>query len=137
MKYLGVDLGGMRIGLAISDQNGIIARPAGIVSRTSDEEALSEIASMCSSKGVHQIVLGVPLSARQSVQESFRSFGRALAVATGLPVREWDETFSTKQAQNMVAFSDSRQEKKKTRTHRDDVAAAVILQEFLDYETTH
>ncbi|MBN2100935.1 Holliday junction resolvase RuvX [Candidatus Dojkabacteria bacterium] len=134
MKYLSIDLGETRIGIAISDDTGTIAAPHSILLRKSDQEAISHIKTLCNSLNIDQLVLGIPLSARESTQKRFRNFGEKLSKETDIKVNEWDETFSTKQAQNVVAFSDGIPGKKKTKTHRDDVAAAVILQEYLDHE---
>ena len=133
MKFLSIDLGEKRIGIAVSDDKGIIAKPHAVLSRKDDPQSVGEIASICKEKNISAIVIGIPLSAQEDAQETFRSFGKAVAERTDLPLHEWDETFSTKQAQNVVAFADSPGTKKKTRTHRDDVAAAIILQEFLDH----
>jgi len=134
MKYLSMDLGEKRIGLAVSDKKGIIAKPLAVISRKDDLSAVKKIAEICTDEHIEILVIGVPLSANPATQEKFREFGKKVANGTGLPLHEWDETFSTKQAQNVVAFADSPGTKKKTRTHRDDVAAAIILQEYLDHE---
>jgi putative holliday junction resolvase len=134
MKHLSIDLGEKRIGLAVSDRKGIIAKPLTVIKRKDDASAVKKIAEICKDRNIEVLVLGVPLSAAPATQESFREFGKKVANGTGLPLYEWDETFSTKQAQNVVAFADSPGTKKKTRTHRDDVAAAIILQEYLDHE---
>lgn len=131
MKYLAIDLGSRRIGLAVSDMKGIIAQPLSVITPKSDTEALGTIASLCTEKKIECLIIGIPFSASDTVQEKYRAFGKKISNQTGLPIHEWDETFTTKQAQNMVAFSD-RPARKVTSRHRDDVAAAIILQEFLD-----
>ena len=127
MKYLGIDLGEKRIGLALSDEKGIIAAPYSTIQRDGDASVQEEIAALCKEKNVGAIVIGVPYSASETTQERFRTFGGQLAEKTGLAVREWDETFSTKQAQNMVAFSEPRPGKKDPDNPNGQVAAAVIL----------
>jgi len=134
MKHLSIDLGEKRIGIAVSDPRGIIAQPFDIIKRISDKETLLKIKSICSTEKIEVIVVGIPLSGNEKTQLRFKSFARKVKDATEIPVHLWDETFSTKQAQNMVAFSDVRSTRKKTKDHRDDVAAAIILQEFLDHE---
>lgn len=134
MKYLSIDLGEKRIGLAVSDKKGIIAKPLAVISRKDDITTVQEITNICKNEQAEIVVIGIPLSATPEAQEKFREFGTRVAKEAGLPIVEWDETFSTKQAQNVVAFADSPGTKKKTRTHRDDVAAAIILQEYLDHE---
>ena len=103
----------------------------------SHSDTLEAISQICREKKVNAIVLGVPYSASEEVQERYRAFGEELSKGTGKPVQEWDETFSTKQAQNMVAFTDPHPGKKEKKSHKDEVAAAVILQEFLDHENSH
>lgn len=134
MKYLSIDLGEKRIGIATSDIKGIIAQPVSIITRKSDKESILQIKSICDEDKIEAIVVGIPLSGDEKTQHRFQSFAKKVEAATELPVHLWDETFSTKQAQNMVAFSDVRSIRKKTQNHRDDVAAAIILQEFLDHE---
>lgn len=134
MKYLAIDFGENRIGLAISDDKGIIAEPHSIIHRKSDNYVIDEILKLCADKNIGKIVLGMPLSSSEEGQNRYHSFADKLQEKTDIPIDLWDETFSTKQAQNVVAFADAVPGKKKTQTHRDDVAAAIILQEYLDHE---
>ncbi len=134
MKYLAIDFGENRIGIALSDDKGIVAEPFSIIQRKSDKEAIVSINKICIEKKIGEIVVGIPLSSSEEGQKRYKSFAQKLSETTQLPIKFWDETFSTQQAQNVVGFSDAVSGKKKTRTHRDDVAAAIILQEFLDYE---
>ncbi len=136
MKYLGIDLGEKNVGLSISDSKGIIAEPLKVIQRSTDDELIKNISRICEEKGIEKIIVGVPESADSKIQNEFKNFANILESETHLPVDTWDETFSTKQAQNMVAFSDSRRGKK-TSEHKDSVAAAVILQEYMDYENRH
>lgn len=134
MKYLSIDLGEKRIGIATSDAKGIIAQPVAIITRKSDKESILRIKSICDKDKVEAIVLGIPLSGNEETQRRFRSFAKKVEDTIEIPVHLWDETFSTKQAQNMLAFSGIESTGKKTQDHKDDVAAAIILQEFLDHE---
>ncbi|MEA3357546.1 MAG: Holliday junction resolvase RuvX [Patescibacteria group bacterium] len=129
-----IDLGEKRIGVALSDQKGIIAQPHTIIIRKSDTFALEQISEICKKNNVEKIVMGIPTSANEQTLKRFHSFSKKMSKVTSLDVQLWDETFSTKQAQNMVAFSDPAPLKKQTEEHRDDVAAAIILQEYLDNE---
>lgn len=134
MKYLSIDLGEKRIGIATSDTKGIIAQPVSVITRKSDKESILKIKSICDENKIEAIVLGIPLSGNEETQRRFRSFAKKVETMIELSVHLWDETFSTKQAQNMLAFSGIRNTGKKTLDHKDDVAAAIILQEFLDHE---
>ena len=134
MKYMSIDLGEKRIGIALSDQKGIVAEPHTIIQRKSDTIALKEIATICQINKVEKIIMGIPETANEKTLKRFRSFSQKTTLRTCLPVDMWDETFSTKQAQNMVAFPDDDMSKKQTDEHKDDVAAAIILQEYMDHE---
>ncbi len=131
MKYLGIDLGSKRIGLAVSDERGIVAKPLAVLTPASDAQAIELITEVCKKEGVEALVIGIPFSSPEKTQGAYRHFGEKLSRSTELPIYEWDETFTTKQAQNMVAFSD-RPARKISSKHRDNIAAAIILQEFLD-----
>jgi putative Holliday junction resolvase len=134
MKTLGIDFGQKRVGIAISDDKGIIASPLETINRKTDDFVLSKIKEIVEEKNVEDIVMGIPLSANSKVQEEYKEFAKRITEETKIEPKLWDETFSTKQAQNMVAFFEPSNTKPKTKDHRDKVAAAVILQEFLDNE---
>lgn len=132
MKFLAIDFGQKRVGTAISDRKGIIAQPLRIIKYKSDDQVISELAQICIDDEIDEIVLGIPLSAAEEVQDRYREFQRKLKTRLNKPVHTWDETFTTKRAQNMVAFSEAAPKKVHKESHRDDVAAAIILQEFLN-----
>jgi putative Holliday junction resolvase len=134
MKYLALDLGEQNIGLAMSDKRGIIAEPHSIIRKKADPVIVNRIKKICVENNIEKIVVGIPLTAEENRQQKYRKFGKKLRENLTIPVDFWDETFSTKRAQNVVAFLDDAKKRKKTQTHRDDVAAAFILQEYLDHE---
>jgi putative Holliday junction resolvase len=136
MKHLAIDLGEKNIGTALSDNKGIIAKPHSIIRRKTDEKTFRKLLEICKQKSVEKIIVGIPLTAKKERQQQYRSFAAKLQRKTNLPLEFWDETFSTKRAQNMIAFLDDAKKRRKTQTHRDDVAAAIILQEYLDHEKT-
>ena len=130
MRTLGIDLGKVRVGLAVSDPEGIVAHPLVVVDR---ESAAEEIAFHAAHLEVDQIVVGVPVKMDgewgPEAQEA-EAFASALGHRTGLPVELWDERLSTKQAERVM-----RAVGKKAREQRgmvDKVAAAITLQSFLD-----
>ena len=135
MKTLGIDYGEKNVGLAVSDDKGIIAQPLTTLKRKSDENALEQIQTVCVEKKIEQIVLGIPLSANEDVQKKYENFAQRVEEKTRIKPNLWDETFSTKRAQNMVAFLEPDDRKPRTDSHKDSVAAAVILQEFLNDQT--
>jgi putative Holliday junction resolvase len=125
MKVMAVDPGDVRIGLAISDEMGLIARPLTVIrhqSRTKDAEAiLREVTA----QGAKCIIVGVALDLEGKYGPQARKALRLVEVLqenTTLPVETWDESGSTEKA--------SRGKKKDDML--DARAAAVILQEYLD-----
>lgn len=128
-RILGIDLGDRRIGIAISTPEGRLAVPLRILDTQdflSDARAIKEIAQ---AEDVERLVLGHPLSMDGKIGAQARKvdeFAQTLRDVTGLPVDLRDERLSTAQARRSV---------KKTRETRkpvDDIAAAVILQSYLD-----
>jgi putative Holliday junction resolvase len=132
-RILGLDVGERRIGVAISDPEGRIAVPLRVVDRTSAEATIVGIAH---AEQAELIVLGLPLSMDGTVGAQARlvqSFGNGLAQATGLPIEYWDERLSSVQAERTGAAAGRRASRKAGRRKpSDDLAAAIILQGYLD-----
>jgi putative Holliday junction resolvase len=132
-RYLGVDIGERRIGLAIGDPSGTLASTLDVLparGRARDAAAVAEIAAR---EGVTVLVVGLPLSlsgADGPMAEKARRFGAALAQASGLEVNYWDERLTTSGAQRYLRDAGMRREKR-ARTI-DSAAAAVMLQSYLD-----
>jgi putative holliday junction resolvase len=124
VKYLAVDFGEKRIGLATSDASGLIATPRRTLSRKSDERALEEIVRFLREEEVGEIVLGIPHHAdgrENAFAPRVRSFGKKLEKAADLPVRTLNEHLTTREAQSRFPGS----------AGSDAAAAAVILEEYL------
>ena len=131
MRILAIDHGDSRIGLALSDETGLIARPLQIVKHTSRQADAEAIAAIAAAQNVERIVIGLPLDDDGRAGHQARKVQRwaeGLRRATKIPIEFWDESFSSKEA------AGSR--KKKRRGEPDDArAAAVILQSYLDART--
>lgn len=134
MKSLGIDHGNVRIGVAISDENGGFARPLTILTHVSRAKDAEEICNLAEAEGCAQIVVGVPYDSDGSEGPRARSvlrFVGQLRSACNLPVMTWDESFSTRDV-----LTTSVQMKKSRNSRRqalDDKAAALILQDYLDH----
>jgi len=137
MKVLAVDPGEKRIGLAISDPTGTLARPLCVVKHTAREKDASEIIQIAEHEGVSLIVVGWALDAEGRVGYSARKAQRladALAEQTGIPIRMWDESGTTRAAiESRIELGVSR---KKRKGHLDDLAASILLQDFLNQNET-
>lgn len=137
MKVLAVDPGEKRIGLAISDPTGTLARPLCVVKHTARAKDASEIIRLAEDKDVGLIVVGWALDAEGGVGYAARKAQRladALAQQTSIPIRMWDESGTTRAAiQSRIELGVSR---KKRKGHLDDLAASILLQDFLDQNET-
>ena len=132
-RLLGVDYGRVRVGLAVSDPDRMLASPLATFHRRSAAHDAEYFRKLIEDEAVGRIVVGLPihLSGRegQSAAEA-REFGRWLAEVTALPVVFWDERFSTVEAES--ALWEAGLTHKRRRQRRDRVAAQIFLQAYLE-----
>ncbi len=131
-KLLGIDHGLRRIGLAVSDATGLVARELTIVERRSKREDFETLNQIAAREGVVAIVVGLPTNDDTATDpysqaNKVRRWTERLAAATDLPIVLWDEQMSSVDA---AALARSR--KRKPDDPIDDLAARVILQSYLD-----
>ena len=134
MRALGLDLGSKRIGVAVSDRSGTIASPLTVVHRsgsvTRDHQA---IAALVAEEEAEIVVVGLPLNMDGSLGPAAKAAmaeAEALASVVAVPVVTFDERRTTVTAQRMMI--DARLRAEARRRIVDKVAAAVILQNWLD-----
>ena len=131
MKYLGIDYGTKRVGLAVSDAGGALARPLSVVKNSSS--LVSDLEMLIAKEGVEAIVVGS--SEGNKVQGDIMELIGTLTLATMLPVETVTEAFSS-----MEAHGSKGKERMSARATKapekpgdlDARAAAVILQRHLD-----
>jgi putative Holliday junction resolvase len=132
-RYLGLDIGSRRIGVAVGDELGIVASPVGFVD--AGPGAGAEMRRLIDRYGITELVVGIPtsMSGGEGPQaREVRSTAQALARELGLPLTYWDERLTTIIAErSLVEGGRSRQQR---RQEVDAAAAAVMLQGFLDYQ---
>lgn len=133
-RYLGLDVGNRRIGVAVSDGLGLTAQPVLTLERrrARNEDARS-LARLCRKLEVAGIVVGLPLhlDGSESPQAArTRLFAEVLGERTGLPVYFWDERL-TSEAAHQILYEAGHQ-RQQHRKVVDQVAATLILQSFLD-----
>jgi putative Holliday junction resolvase len=137
VRALGVDVGGRRVGLAISDASGVLARPLGVIASSGPEqvvrvaEAIARAAA--EEDGLGLVVVGLPRRLDGTPNEqtaAVTAFVEALRARILQPVVLQDERLSSVEAESRLALRDRdwRSRKKKL----DAAAAAVILQDYLD-----
>ena len=133
MRILALDVGDRRIGVALSDPTGIIASPLTTLRREAERKDQEAIARLIEEHGAELVVVGLPLTLageRGPQAERVVRFGDRLADALGVRVVYWDERHSTVDAERIVRSRARRRQA--VRGAVDDVAAAVILQSYLD-----
>jgi putative Holliday junction resolvase len=133
MRILGIDYGEKRIGLALSDEMEMTARGLSVIERRSKKADLETIAASVSEHGVGAIVVGYPLrlDGTAGIQcEKVDRFIAAIREVSSVPVIAWDETLSTKEAEGLMREAGVKRRKKRGMVDR--IAAAVILQDYLN-----
>jgi putative pre-16S rRNA nuclease len=135
MRILGLDIGEKRIGVALSDPLGIMAGALTVIDRTTDEAAVQQIVDLARQNEVERIVVGMPRSLDGSLgrqAQAVQSFVDLLKKGIDIPVVTWDERLSTVAAERALLETGMKRDKRKK--HRDSLAAAFILQGYLDRE---
>ncbi len=130
---LAVDYGRRRIGLAISDEMGLTARPLATLTRTNRQNDLRRLREIARKHGVRCLVVGHPLNldgtAGEMTAEAER-FAARVEKHLGLPVELMDERLSSWEAGQMIAARPQRNSRKR-KPGVDETAAAIILRDFL------
>jgi len=129
-RYLGIDYGSKRIGVAISDGLGLTARPLEVVSRADLAEFLR---GLVIEFPVDQVVVGLPTALGGHEGESAagaRELAEEVREILGVPVELVDERFTSRMAESALLEGGMRRRQRKETV--DKVAAAIILQTFLD-----
>lgn len=129
MRILGVDYGSKRIGLAISDENASLAFPKTVL--LNNDRIMDEIRAIIESESVGKIVVGDP--GENTIASAVKTFAERLVEKFGLPVimeNEFMTSLHVSQAGGKKPIA--RQEKQDRSPKRDDSAAALILQRYLD-----
>jgi putative Holliday junction resolvase len=133
-KYLALDVGDVRIGVARSDAMGMFAHPLEVIDRTKTK-AVKRVRDLCKEENTKSIVVGIPksLDGQEKRQaEKVREFIEKLnSSIEGLEIIEIDERLSTISAEKMLNETTNKDAKGKRKVV-DKIAAAIILQTYLD-----
>ncbi len=130
---MGLDVGDVRIGIALSDPGRIIAQPWETLHRKTEPTDLAALMALTTEHEVDQIVVGWPVMLSGAVGPQARKvdrFANALAAHLALPVERWDERMTTVAAER--ALREGGLSGRQRRQVVDKVAAALILQSWLD-----
>ncbi|HEX7363809.1 MAG TPA: Holliday junction resolvase RuvX [Dehalococcoidia bacterium] len=132
MRIMGLDVGDRRIGVAMSDPEGIIASPTTIITRDDDNTAIDAILRLVDKYEIKVIIVGMPYSLDGSAglqAGKVKEFVNELSKKTSASIELRDERLSTIGAGRLLRQAGNKKAKK---SPRDDAAAAFILQGYLD-----
>ena len=133
MRFLSLDVGEKRIGVALSDPTGMLATPLTTIRRTGEAPDVDEVLRLADEHEVGEIIVGMPLSLsghKGPQAHRVARFEAALAQRAAVPVTSVDERYSSVQAEGLLRASGVQPSRDKARV--DAAAAAVILQSYLD-----
>ena len=142
---LGLDVGDRRVGVALSDPDGLIALPLTTIQERDQESAIRAIVGLIETHNVGRVVVGLPrlMGGEEGEQAGkVRDFAQALSMRITQPIDWWDERLSTVAAEKLLGGGDTRKERdrresnarEKRTANRDSLAAALFLQAYLDYK---
>ena len=129
-RSLGLDIGDRRIGVAMSDPQGILASPLTIINRSNEPSDISAILAIVDQNQVGVMVVGLPLSMNGGIGSQavkVQLFARELGRHTEVPIEFRDESLTTVDARRIIKMN-----RKNRKTKDDAMAAALILQSYLD-----
>lgn len=131
MRLLGVDFGQERLGLALASDG--LVEPLKTLRVKSQKAVIEKIVKICQKEKVEKAILGLPLNldgTESLMAKRVKKFGKRLTKALGVPVEFWDESLTTREAKKLLAITG--RSLKKRRLREDQVAAAIMLQSYLD-----
>jgi putative holliday junction resolvase len=132
-RILGIDYGSRRVGLAISDPLQMIAQGAGTTENTPD--LADRIATLALEQSVVAVVVGMPYGPDGEIGPKAReveSFIAALRAVLRVPVDTWDESYTSVEAARLLVAGGMKQKERREKGRVDEMAARLLLQEFLD-----
>ena len=130
---MGLDVGGKRLGVSVSDELNLTAQPLRLIRRTSVEKDIAEVLRIASEYSVGAIVVGMPFmmdGTRGPQARQVERFMERLRLKTSIPIEEWDERLSTAAVTRVLIEGDVTRKKRKDVV--DQLAASYILQGYLD-----
>jgi putative Holliday junction resolvase len=137
-RVLAIDAGERRVGVALSDETRLLASPVTVLDRRAGlAPVLAALTALATQERVTEIVVGLPLNADGTTGRQAKraeQFARVVERVLGLPTTLWDERLSTRAAEEVIRAQGRSTRRARTKGQVDAVAAAVILQDFLDAE---
>ena len=132
---LGLDIGDIRIGVALSDELGVAAHPLCTLTRKNRKVDLIAISDLVSIHKVERVIIGLPISLDGSIgpqAEKIQKFAKRLAHVIDIPIEFQDERFTTAEAEEILRSLNKDTEEQKALI--DEVAAVIILTDYLNQD---
>lgn len=132
-RILGIDLGDVRTGVAVSDEGEFIASGIGTITEYSEERLLDKLCAIINERNIQKVVMGLPVNMNGTIgprAEKVQNFARKLSERSGLQVILSDERCSTMVAHSILNETNTRGKKRKKAV--DTLSSEIILQDYLD-----
>lgn len=136
VRWIGLDYGDRKIGIAVSDELGWTAQGLEVLERKKPEQDLERLKTIVETYGITDIVVGLPKNMNGTIGprgDICIAFAQTLKETLHLPVHMWDERLTTVAAERTLLQADVSRKKRKQVI--DKMAAALILQGFMDSRT--
>ena len=138
MRIIGLDIGDVRIGVAVSDESGIIAQGIDVITRekaclVDDSAVFKQLENLIDTYQPKEIVVGLPRKMNGELGHQANKtleFIEAMRLNLNIPIKTWDERFTTKIAKDVLKQTPSKVKRQKGNV--DKLAAILILQSYLD-----
>jgi putative Holliday junction resolvase len=130
---MALDVGGRRIGVALSDTTRVLASPLTTLRAEPRDRVIAQIAALVAQHEVAEVVVGLPLTLSGEVgpqAQTVQTFADELRRALDVPLHLFDERLTSVAAERMMIDMGIKPERRKARI--DEVAASIILQDFLE-----
>lgn len=131
-RTISLDIGTKTIGVAVSDELGITANGVCTIRRENEKRDLAQLRDIVERYSPREILVGIPYNQDSSLgsrAKGIKRFSERIRDFLGIPVKYWDESFSTKTAEKTLI--DAGMGRKKRKTVIDKMAATVVLEEYL------
>lgn len=128
-----MDIGKKRIGLAISDPQGVVSEALDTIECREEEKLFFKLLSLLKEKEIGEIIVGFPLNLNGTIgreSERILAFIEKLKKRVDVPIKRWDERFTTKIATDLLIKADLSRRRRKRLV--DKISAVLILQSYLD-----
>ncbi|MFO7526494.1 MAG: Holliday junction resolvase RuvX [Ignavibacteriaceae bacterium] len=132
-RFMGIDYGLKRIGIAVTDPLQTFAYP--LLALSNDKTLFKRLSEVIKEKNISRIILGIPsdeLTSKTTIAAEVIKFKNRLFTEFKIEVIEWDETYTSIMAQQRINESVGKKKKRREKTLVDMNSASIILQEYLD-----